>query len=63
MIVNFYKEPLGRMLSGECLISKNIESIPGKDTFIIIGTKTYRVSRIYFDVDTCEYSIYLIEVS
>ena len=48
MIVNFYKEPLGRMLSGERLISKNIESIPGKDTFIIIGAKTYRVSRIYF---------------
>lgn len=63
MIVNFYKEPLGRMLSGEHLISKNIESIPGKDTFIIIGAKTYRVSRIYFDVDICEYSIYLIEVS
>ena len=63
MIVNFYKR-IGvewrRDQDYKVIASKNIECIPQKGTFIKLSGQLFIVDRIYFDMYTCEYSIYII---
>ena len=60
MIVNFYKMHDESLKSATLLVSKNINYIPQKGTFITFSGQLFTVDRIYFDVDKCEYSLYII---
>ena len=62
MIVNFYKKidvEWHRNCSYKLIASKNIGCIPQKDTSIMLSGQLFKVDRICFNVDNCEYNIYI----
>lgn len=61
MIVNFYKitdsikvKPL--------LVSKNISCIPKKGECVMLFGQCFRVFKVIFDIDKCEYNLYLMRI-
>lgn len=61
MIANFYKitdsikvKPL--------LASKNISCIPKKGEYVMLSGQCFRVFKVIFDIDKCEYNLYLMRV-
>ena len=60
MIAKFYKTPGNNIKNATLLTTKNIDYIPQKGTFITFSGQLFTVDRIYFDVDKCEYSLYII---
>lgn len=60
MIVNFYKTHDESLKSATLLVSKNINYIPQKGTFITFSGQLFAISKICFNVDNCEYNIYIV---
>lgn len=60
MIANFYKKNGIKACNYKLIASKNIDCIPQKGTFIMFYGRLFAVDRIYFDVDKCEYNLYII---
>ena len=59
MIANFYKKNGTETRNYRLITSKNIDCIPQKGTFIMFSGQLFTVYRIYFDVDKCEYNLYI----
>lgn len=62
MIVNFYKAKYGSYRNCELLISKNVEHVPNNSMFIDYKGQHFKIDRVYFNVDKCEYDIYISRV-
>ena len=63
MIANFYKKTgveWHRNCSYKLIASKNIGCIPQKETLIMLSGQLFTIGRIYFDVDKCEYNLYIV---
>lgn len=60
MIANFYKKNGIEARNCKLIASKNIDCIPQKGTFIMFSGRLFVVDRIYFDIDKCEYNLYII---
>lgn len=59
MIANFYKKNGIEVRNYKLIASKNIDCIPQKGNFIVFSGQLFMVDRIYFDLDNCEYNIYM----
>lgn len=62
MITNFYKTPGNNIKKATLLTTKNIDCIPSKGTFVWFSGQKFIVDEVYFNVDLCEYSLYLYRV-
>lgn len=62
MIVNFYKTPGSNIKNATLLTTKNIDCIPSKGMFVWLSGQKFIVNEVHFNVDLCEYSIYLYRV-
>ena len=63
MIVNFYKMRYHNTIrDAELLTSKNISCIPRKETHIKFSGQRFIIDSVYFDINSCEYNIYMIRV-
>ena len=60
MIANFYKKNGIGARNCKLIFTKNIDYIPQKGTSVIFSGQLFTVDRIYFDVDKCEYNLYII---
>ena len=60
MIANFYKKNGVEARNYKLIVSENIDYIPQKGTFIMFSGQLFTVDRIYFDIDKCEYNLYII---
>lgn len=66
MIVNFYRRTGFYRKTGtgfhdnELVASKNINSVPQKGMRVTFSGQRFYVDRIEFDIDLCEYNIYMI---
>ena len=58
MIANFYKIT-NDMKTKILLASKNIECVPHRRDPVLFQGQYFRVFKIVFDIETCEYNIYL----
>lgn len=60
MIANFYKQLTGESIKEATLMcSKNIECIPGIDTYVIYSNQYFKIIKVIFDIDNMEYNIYM----
>ena len=61
MIVNFYKMRFRDTMRGgaELLISKNVDCVPQRMTRIMFSGQLFIVNSVYFNLDKCEYDIYI----
>lgn len=58
MIANFYK--ITNDLKTKILLtSKNIECVPHRRDPVLFHGQYFRVFKVVFDIETCEYNIYL----
>lgn len=63
MIVNFYKQLMGESIKEATLVcSKNIECVPVIDTYMRYSNQYFKVIKIIFDINTCEYDLYMARV-
>lgn len=62
MIANFYKKNGIEARNYKLIASKNIDCIPQKGTLIKFSGQMFSVDKVYFDVDKCEYNLYIIRV-
>lgn len=62
MIAHFYKTPGNNAKNVTLLTTKNIACVPNKGTFIWFSGQKFIVDEIHFNVDLCEYSLYLYRV-
>ena len=62
MIVNFYKVTSGDLRNKTLLASKNIEHVPMRGEYIIYSNQQFRVAKVLFNIDTCEYDLYMARV-
>ena len=60
MVANFYKKNGIEARNYKLIASKNIDCIPKKGNLIMFSGQLFTVDRIYFDVDKCEYNLYII---
>lgn len=61
MIANFYKQLPGESIKEATLMrSKNIECIPGINTYVRYSNQYFKIIKVIFDIDTCEYNLYLM---
>lgn len=66
MIVNFYKKvgvEWHRNHSYKLIASKNIGCIPQKGTFITLSGQLFTIDRVCFDIDKCEYNLYIVRTA
>jgi hypothetical protein len=66
MIANFYKRVSfedNTVNSYKLFASKNIDCIPPIGTMITFSGQSFVVHDVVFDIDTCEYSLYLKRTS
>lgn len=59
MIANFYKIQYGSYRNSALLVTRNIEHIPSVKTVVIYDGQKFYVDRLEFDLDNCEYNIYM----
>ena len=65
MIVNFYRRRRPGDYSKvriDLLASRNIEHVPALGTIIVVYGQHYRIDRIHFDLENCEYDIFMARV-
>lgn len=62
MITKFYKTPGNNIKNVTLLTTKNIDYIPSKGTFVWFSGQKFIVDEVHFNVDLCEYSLYLYRV-
>lgn len=58
-MANFYKTSSSDTKNATLIAWKNIDYIPAKGTFIWISGQRFRVYEVHFNMDNCEYSLYL----
>ena len=59
MIVEIYKKVnIGKQYKYVLLITKNIECVPQKNTFIQFSGQFFIVERVCYDVDNCKHYVY-----
>lgn len=64
MVVNFYKKEYLEDYSKvkiDLLASRNIEHIPALNTIVIANGQFLRVDIIRFNLEKCEYDIYMVK--
>lgn len=59
MIANFYKMQYGNYRNSVLLVTRNIEHIPSVKTVVIYNGQMFCVDRLEFNLDKCEYNIYM----
>lgn len=62
MIANFYKVQYGNYCYSVLLVTRNIEHIPSVKTVVIYDGQKFCVNRLEFNLDKCEYNIYIVRV-
>lgn len=63
MIANFYKKNGIEAHNYKKLIaSKNIDCIPQKGNLIVFSGQLFVIDKICFNLDKCEYNIYIVRV-
>lgn len=62
MIVNFYKMKYGNYRNCELLATRNIEYAPNDSMFVEYNGQHFQISRVFFNIDKCEYNIYMARV-
>lgn len=62
MITKFYKTPGNNIKNATLLITRNIDCIPSKGTFVWFSGQAFIVYEVHFNVDLWEYSLYLHRV-
>ena len=60
MIVNFYRKTGVGPHDNKLVASKNINCIPQKGIHVKFSGQCFYVDRIEFNIDLCEYNIYMI---
>lgn len=60
MIANFYKMNCGNYRNCELLMTRNIEHVPNNSMFVKYNGQHFKIDRVYFNVDKCEYDIYIV---
>ena len=60
MIANFYKTYSNHTTEPVLIITKNIAEIPPVRTTVIYKGERFKVESCEFDLNTCEYNVYLI---
>lgn len=59
MIANFYKTQYGNYRNSALLVTRNIEHIPSVKTVVIYNDQKFLVDKLEFNLDKCEYNIYM----
>lgn len=59
MTANFYKTQYGNYRNSVLLVTRNIGHIPSAKTAVIYNGQKFCVDRLEFDLDKCEYNIYM----
>lgn len=59
MIANFYKMQYGNYRNSVLLVTRNIEHIPSVKTVVICNDQKFLVDKLEFNLDKCEYNIYM----
>lgn len=59
MIANFYKKNGIEARNSVLLVTRNIEHIPSVKTVVIYNGQKFCVDRLEFNLDKCEYNIYM----
>lgn len=59
MIANFYKMRYGNYRNSVLLVTRNIEHIPSVKTTVIYNDQKFLVDKLEFNLDKCEYNIYM----
>ena len=59
MIANFYKMQYGNYRYSVLLVTRNIEHIPSVKTVVIYDGQKFYVDKLEFNLDKCEYNIYM----
>lgn len=62
MIVNFYKVTSGDLRNKTLLASKNIEHVPMREEYVIYSNQQFRIAKVLFNINTCEYDLYMARV-
>lgn len=62
MIANFYKTQYGNYRNSVLLVTRNIEHIPQKGNLIVFSGQLFVIDKICFDIDKCEYNLYIVRV-
>lgn len=62
MIVNFYKMKYGNYHNCELLVTRNIDYVPNDSMFVEYSGQHFKVDRVFFNADTCEYDVYIARV-
>lgn len=59
MIANFYKTQYGNYHNSVLLVTRSTEHIPSVKTVVIYNGQKFCVDKLEFDLDNCEYNIYM----
>ena len=59
MIANFYKTQYGNYRNPVLLVTRNIGHIPSAKTVVIYNGQKFLVDKLEFNLDKCEYNIYM----
>lgn len=59
MIANFYKTQYGNYRNSVLLVTRNIKHIPSVKTVVIYNDQKFLVDKLEFNLDKCEYNIYM----
>ena len=62
MIANFYKKNGIEARNYKLIASKNIDCIPQKGNLIAFSGQLFVIDKICFDIDKCEYNLYIVRV-
>lgn len=63
MIANFYKKNgIEARNYYKLIASKNIDCIPQKGNLIVFSGQLFVIDKICFDIDKCEYNLYIVRV-
>ena len=62
MIANFYKKNGTETRNYRLITSKNIDCIPQKGNLVMFSGQLFTVDKACFNIDNCEYSIYITRV-
>lgn len=62
MTVNFYKMQYGNYRNSVFLVTRNIEYVPNDSMFVEYNGQHFKISRVFFNMDKCEYNIYMARV-
>jgi hypothetical protein len=52
----------GNYRNCELLVTRNIDYVPNDSMFVEYSGQHFKVDRVFFNADTCEYDVYIARV-